>query len=79
MRAKHAVEGRNQEVDVEWRFLAAGLDRPRRRWKRERFLLRAFQQLARDLLVSAVLLESLPHLVLPAEQLGLLIARRVAG
>src|SRR5207237_7461101 len=51
---EHAVERRDQEVDVERFFLTTGLDRPGRRRKRERFLLRTFQKLTRYLLIGAV-------------------------
>src|SRR6266849_1041897 len=54
---EHALERLDQEVHVERLLLPAGLEGPRRRRKRERLLLRALEQLARDLLVGAVLLE----------------------
>ena len=76
--SQDAVESRDQEIDVERLFLPARLDRPRRRRERESFLLRALQQLAGDLLVGAVFLETLADLVLPAEELGLLICRVLA-
>src|SRR5690348_8722470 len=69
---EHAVERLDQEVDVEGLLLPARLDRAYRRREGERLLLRALEKLAGDLLVGLVLLEPLAHLVLPAEELGLL-------
>src|SRR5207302_9968304 len=75
---KDAVERGNEKVDVQRLFLSARLHRSRGRGKRKRFLLRALEQLARDLLICAVFLETLPHLILPPEELRLVIGRCLA-
>ena len=75
---KDAVERGNEKVDVQRLFLSARLHRSRGRGKRKCFLLRALEQLARDLLIRAVFLETLPHLILPPEELRLVIGRYLA-
>src|SRR2546428_152714 len=74
-----AVEGHDEEPDLE-RLLLAPRVHSARWWRKGDGILRgALHEAFSHLLVGPILLEPLPDLLLPAEQVGLVLGRRLAG